>query len=115
MRTQDFARTAAGVLAIALFATGGAFAQVKQPEPATMVDTAPNPPSDRASVGAVILMDQPVLAQREQMQAAQERSVVDTRSMGAGPTRIMREVMTKEELKRRKAMEAAEQLKATPN
>ena len=115
MRYQDFARAAAGVLATALFAAGAAYAQVKQPEPPTMVDTAPSPASDRGSVGAVILMDQPVLAQREQMQAVQERSSVDTRSMGAGPTRLMRDVMTREELKRRKAMEAAEQLKATPN
>jgi hypothetical protein len=60
-------------------------------------------------------MDQPVLAQREQMQAAQERSAVDTRSMGAGPTRIMREVMTREEMKRRKAMDAAEKQKVAPN
>ena len=115
MRYQDFVRAAAGVLATALLATGGAFAQVKQPEPTTMVDTAPNPAHDRESVGAVILMDQPVLAQREQMQAAQERSAVDTRSMGAGPTRIMREVMTKEEMKRRKAMDAAEKQKRAPN
>ena len=112
MRTQDFVRAAAGVLATALFAAGGAFAQVKQPEPTTMVDTAPNPAGDRASVGAVILMDQPVLAQREQMLAVQERSAVDTRAMGAGPTRVLRDVMTKEELKRQRALE---RYRAIPN
>jgi hypothetical protein len=108
MRTQDFVRAAAGVLATALFAAAGAQAQEKQPEPATMTDTAPDPASDRASVGAVILMDQPVLAQREALLAAQERTAVDTRSMGAGPTRILRDVMTQEQLKRQRALDAAQ-------
>jgi hypothetical protein len=40
-------------------------------------------------VGAVIMMDQPVLAQREALQQAMERSAVDTRSMGAGPSRLI--------------------------
>jgi len=114
MMTQDFVRAAAGVLAAALFAAGGAYAQEKKPEPATMVDTAPMPPTERSSVGAVILMDQPVLAQREALAAAQERTSFDTRSMGAGPARILRDVMTKEELRRQRAMEAAEQQQVTP-
>ena len=114
MRYQNFLRAAAGVLATALLAAGGAYAQGKQPEPTTMTDTAPTPAGDRSSMGAVILMDQPVLAQREQMQAVQERSALDTRSMGAGPTRILRDVMTKEELKRQQALDAAGKAKATP-
>ena len=105
MRYQDFVRAAAGVLATALFAGGAAYAQ-KQPEPQTMTDTAPTPAHDRSSLGAVIMMDQPVLAQREAMQAAQERSAVDTRSMGAGPARIMRNVR-EDELELRLQLERA--------
>ena len=116
MRTQDFVRAAAGVLASALFAAGGVYAQdQKQPEPTTMVDTAPMPATDRSSLGAVIMLDQPVLAQREALAAAQERTSFDTRTMGAGPARVLRDVMTKEELKRQRAMEAAQQQRATPN
>jgi hypothetical protein len=113
MTYQDFARAAAGVLAGALLA-GGAFAQSDKPEPLTMTDTAPAPASDRSSVGAVILMDQPVLAQREAMAAARERSEVDTRAMGAGPNRIMRRALSREEIEFQKAIEAAERQKATP-
>ena len=115
MRYQNFARAAAGVLATALLAAGGAYAQGKQPEPATMTDTAPTPAADRSSMGAVILMDEPVLAQRAQMAAMQERTEVDTRAMGAGPAKILRDVMTKEELKRQRALDAAEKEKGTPN
>jgi hypothetical protein len=43
----------------------------------------------------VILMDEPVLAQREMLMQAQERTSVDTRSMGAGPSRLFRGVPTK--------------------
>ena len=53
-------------------------------------------------------------AQREEMAALRERTAVDTTSMGAGPTRLMRDVMTREELKRRQAMDAAQKNKATP-
>ena len=106
MRYQDFVRAAAGVLATALFAAAGAWAQQqeKQPEPVTMTDTAPTPAGDRSSVGAVILMDQPVLAQREQMLAVQERTALDTRSMGAGPAKVLREAMTQEERRRQRAL-----------
>jgi hypothetical protein len=115
MKYQAFVRAAAGALATALF-SAGAFAQTTQPQPATMTDTAPSPATERSSVGAVILMDQPVLAQREAMLQAQERSAVDTRSMGAGPNRIMRRAQTQEELEFIKALEAAErqQRGATP-
>ena len=113
MTVQDFARAAAGVLAGALLA-GGAIAQTKEPEPITMTDTAPNPASDRASVGAVILIDQPVLAQRESLQQAQARSAVDTRAMGAGPNRIMQRSMTKDEVEFQRALDAAMRRHGTP-
>jgi hypothetical protein len=114
MTVQDFVRAAAGVLAGALLA-GGAIAQTKQPEPVTMTDTAPSPASDRASVGAVILIDQPVLAQREALQQAQARSGVDTRTLGAGPNRIMQREMTKDEIEFQKALDAAMRRHGTPN
>ena len=115
MRYQDFVRAAAGVLATALFATGGALAQSKQSEPATMTDTAPVPPHDRSSLGAVIMMDEPVLAQRQAMIQAQQRSGIDTRAMGAGPNRLMRKSMTKEEIELQKALDAAKKRGATPD
>jgi hypothetical protein len=103
MRIQDFARATAGVLAAALVSAAALVAQADaadvaqaRPEPATMTDTAPLPASDRDSVGAVILMDEPVLAQREAMAQAQARSEVDTRSMGAGPAQVLRDVMLQE-------------------
>jgi hypothetical protein len=114
MRTQDFVRAAAGVLATALLAAGTAYAQEKKPEPITMVDTAPMPATERSSLGAVIMMDQPVLAQRQALAAAQERTSFDTRTMGAGPARVLRDVMTKEELKRQRATQPAEQQQLTP-
>lgn len=109
MRYQDFARVAAGVLATALFAAGSAYAQNKQAP--TMTDTAPPPASERSSVGAVILMEEPVLAQREAMLAAAERSAVDTTSMGAGPARVLRDVMVQEELKRQRELRLEEKLR----
>ena len=90
MNNQAFVRAAAGALAaVALAST--AFAQTAT-TPVTMTDTAPAPAGDRSSVGAVILMDQPVLAQREAMLAVKERSAVDTRAMGAGAARVLRDV-----------------------
>lgn len=105
MNYQDFARV--GVLACALVAAGAATAQSKQPEPATMTDTAPVPAQDRSSTGAIIIMDQPVLAQREAMQTAMERSAVDTRALGAGPARIQRKAVTKDEIEFEKALREA--------
>ena len=115
MRTQDFVRVAAGVLATALFAAGSVYAQEKKPEPTTMTDTAPMPATERSSLGAVIMMDQPVLAQREALAAAQERTSFDTRTMGAGPARVLRDVMTQEQLKRQRAMDAVQLQRGTPN
>ena len=98
MRTQDFARAAAGVLATA-FIAGAVYAQDTEtlPQPLTMTDTAPTPASDRSSLGAVIMMDQPVLAQRQQMLAAQERTSVDTRTLGAGPARVIRQTFEQQQ------------------
>jgi hypothetical protein len=88
-------RAVAGALAAAAL-SGAAFAQSQQPQPVTMTDTAPLPAGDRSSVGAVILMDQPVLAQREAMLAVKERSAIDTRTMGAGPARVFRDVQVEQ-------------------
>lgn len=115
MRHQAFVRAAAGLLASAALFTGGiATAQTAQPQPLTMTDTAPPPASERNSMGAVILMDEPVLAQREAMLQAQERSSVDTRSMGAGPARLLRGLQNKEEMERKRALDAAEKHKFPP-
>ena len=102
MRYQAFVRAAATVLSTALVA-GTAFAQAT---PRTMTDTAPLPATDRSSVGAVILMDEPVLAQREAMLQAQERTV-DTRTLGAGPNRIVQRVRSSEEQQFLRALEEA--------
>lgn len=114
MRYQAFVRAAAAVLSTALLSSGAVLAQSVQPHPHTMTDTAPLPATERNSVGAVILMDQPVLAQREAMQTAQERSAVDTRSMGAGPARVMQRVFTQEELGQQKAIDAGSRSRTTP-
>lgn len=113
MRYQAFVRAAATVLSTAFLAAGAAYAQDgKRPEPVTMTDTAPLPAQDRQSMGAVILMNEPVLAQREAMLAAQQRSAVDTRSMGAGPAKLLREVFTKEQAEQQRALDAAERMRA---
>ena len=93
MRYPAFVRAAALALPAALLFGGAAQAQAPaptQPQPLTMTDTAPSPAQERASVGAVILVDEPVLAQREQMKQLQARApIVDTTSMGAGPAYIV--------------------------
>jgi hypothetical protein len=110
MNYQDFARVAAGVLAAAAFSTGA----LAQTQPLTMTDTAPTPAHDRTSVGAVIMMDQPVLAQREMMLQAQERSAVDTRSMGAGPARVLRGVQTRDDIADQKLIDSLARQRGTP-
>ena len=105
MRYPAFVRAAALALPAALLFCGAAQAQATaqaptQPQPLTMTDTAPPPAQDRSSVGAVILMDEPVLAQREAMEQMQARApmVVDTTTMGAGPARLNARPLTKEEM-----------------
>jgi methenyltetrahydromethanopterin cyclohydrolase len=114
MRYQAFVRAAAGVLATALFGAAAALAQT-QPQPDVMTDAAPLPATERSSLGAVIMMDQPVLAQRSALRAAQERTAVDTRTMGAGPARIMRDARTRDEVEMQRALdEALRQDQGTP-
>src|SRR4051812_27069489 len=86
MQYPSLMRVAALLLPAALF-TGGVCAQATQPQPNTMVDTAPLPAQDRASIGTVIMMDQPVLAQREAMAQVQARAP-DTTALGAGPASL---------------------------
>ena len=100
MRYPAFVRAAALVLQSALFFGGAVQAQTPaptQPEPLTMTDTAPSPAQERTSVGAVILMNEPVLAQRGAMEQAMARAP-DTRTMGAGPAQVLQQrQLTKEE------------------
>ena len=103
MRYPAFVRAAALALPVALLFGGAVQAQTPaptQPQPLTMTDTGPAPAQERTSVGAVILMDEPVLAQREAMEQVQARApmVVDTTSMGAGPARLGSRPLTKEEM-----------------
>lgn len=114
MRYLNIARVATGILVGGLLATSAALAQ-GQPQPATMTDTAPAPATERNSLGAVILMDEPVLAQREMMLQAQARYDLDTRAMGAGPVRVLRGAPSREELRLKRALDAAERQKGTPN
>ena len=109
MRYQAFVRAAATVLSTALLA-GTAFAQSGR----TMTDTAPAPATDRNSVGAVILMNEPVLAQREQMLQAQERYNIDTRSMG-GPARVIREHEANRGVRGQRAKDGSNRVKGTPD
>lgn len=99
MRKQVFLLAAAAVLT-----AGAASAQTLS---APRSDTAPPPAEERNSVGAVVLMDQPVLAQKQAMEQALAAGP-DTRSMGAGPARVIRRVLTREELQIFKAQEAAD-------
>lgn len=105
MKYQAFVRTAAAVLSTAVI-SGAALAQASTTVPRS--DVSPAPPEDRSSVGAVVMMDEPVLAQREQMQQMLARGAVDTRTMGAGPARLLRGPLTKEEIEAQKALDAAE-------
>jgi hypothetical protein len=101
MKYQAFRKAAAALLSTA--AIGCAFAQSTAPR----TDTAPPPAEDRSSMGAVILMDQPVLAQREAMQQ-NLASAPDTRSMGAGPARLLRGILTRDEQGNERALDAAD-------
>lgn len=90
MRYPKILRAVALLVLPAAFLAGTAQAQTTSgaPQPAVMTDTAPLPAGDRMSTGAVILMDEPVIAQRRQMEQLAAREV-DTRTLGAGPARAL--------------------------
>jgi hypothetical protein len=103
MKYPATTRLAAWLLA-GMACAGSAFAQSGSK---VLKDTEPLPPEDRSSVGAVILINEPVLAQREQMtRLAQERN--PTSAMGAGPAVILRKEKTKSELESERVREAVE-------
>jgi hypothetical protein len=104
MRYQAFVRAAAGVLATTLIGVGATLAQTTQPQPLVMTDAAPLPASERDSLGAVIIADQPVQAQRDAMA---QNPGFDTRTLGAGPNRIMRRAQTQEEIDFQRALDEA--------
>ena len=90
-------------VALVLAATAGApafAADEGKPTPAVMTDVAPLPPQDRSSLGAVILAEEPVIAQREAYTLAavryqhllspESRRMVAQRLQGVmDPTRMM--------------------------
>lgn len=112
MRYPAFVRTAALALPVALLFSGVGWTQT-QPQPATLSDAAPLPAQERTSSGAVILMDEPVLAQREQMEAAAARTP-DTRTLGAGPARQLQRALTRGERERGSAIDAVPPARTTP-
>jgi hypothetical protein len=80
---NPIAQTAAILLAAAL---GGAFAQTAPvPTPKVLSDVAPLPAEDRASQGAIVLEESPVLAKQEMQRetVARNRQMMTT-VMGAG-------------------------------
>jgi hypothetical protein len=115
MRYQAFVRAAAGALATAILGCGAAYAQDAgtQPLPRTMTDTAPLPATERQSSGAVILMDEPVLAQRQAMAELQERAP-DTTALGAGPARVFERAELQQRMRARRARELQQERKGTP-
>ncbi len=114
MKNPTFGRAAAAVLSAAFLACGAVHAQTAVDSNVTprmdltpRVDTAPSPAEDRNSLGAVVMMEEPVLAQREQMQNL-ARSAPDTRAMGAGAERVMQRASTREDLFQQRLIEALE-------
>ena len=104
MKYQPLVRTAAVVLAVAVSGPA-ALAQTTKPNPPVMVDTAPLPASERGSIGAIILEESPVLAQREAFQKAGERTGVA--SIGKGALRATMREALKNELAEARALERA--------
>ncbi len=107
MRYPAFVRAAAVALSAVLVSSGAVLAQTR-PQPATMTDVAPLPASERSSNGAVILVDEPVLAQKEAMEKMAARAP-DTRALGAGPARVLQQQQQKsqEDLEFERALERA--------
>lgn len=103
---RKLGRSAAALGLAAMF--GAAFAQTAQapavPSPTVMTDTAPLPAQHRDSLGAILLVDSPVMAQREAL--APMASPVDTRAMGAGPARAPEGDGVKAPKTKRRAVEA---------
>ncbi|MBA2675465.1 hypothetical protein [Ramlibacter sp.] len=85
---RQLARSTAA-LGLATMFGGAALAQTSPavPSPPVMTDTAPLPAQHRDSLGAIVMPQSPVLAQRGQL--APLAAPVDTRSMGAGPARVL--------------------------
>lgn len=101
MPTLALARLAVLPLACAC---GLALAQQETP---TRIDTAPLPAEDRASVGSVELMHEPVLAKRRYLEQLAVRDQPDTRTLGAGPARVLRREEAGEALRLQRALDAA--------
>lgn len=109
MQYQPLLKTAALVLAAGL-AAPVALAQnaPTAPTPQVMTDVAPLPASDRNSIGAVVLEDSMVIAQREQrdaLQRAGERTGLA--SIGRNAIRATLREQTRSELAQARAQEAA--------
>ncbi len=80
MKHSAILRMASLWVSAAWLAGGAALAQTA---PARLTDVGPPPAEDRASVGAIVLKDEPVLARQEHEAAL--RAGLDTRTMGAAP------------------------------
>lgn len=102
MQSSRFLRSAAVVLAAG--ACAAAMAQ-SAPTPPVMTDTAPLPASDRNSIGAIIMEDSMVIAQREHFQRVAVAR--DYRLIGREATRITLDEQRKADLASARAAEAA--------
>jgi hypothetical protein len=94
---------------IAVLAAGGVLAQTDsqaptQPEPAVLTDVAPLPAEDRDSIGAVVLGNSMVRAQREAFRGSYTATSVS--SVGRDAARAARAARTKEELKQQREEDA---------
>lgn len=103
MQYQPLLKTAAVVLAAGLGASA-AWAQ-SAPTPPIMTDVAPLPASERSSMGAIVLEDNMVIAQREAFQKAGERTGLA--SIGRNAIRATLREQTRSDLAEARAMDAA--------
>lgn len=109
MQYQPLLKTAALVLAAGL-AAPVALAQnaPTAPTPQVMTDAAPLPASDRGSIGAVVLEDSMVIAQREHRMAFQQAAErTGLASIGRNSIRATLREQTRSELAQARAQEAA--------
>ena len=110
MQYQPLLKTAALVLAAGL-AAPVALAQnaaPTAPTPQVMTDVAPLPASDRNSIGAVVLEDSMVIAQREHRMALQQAADrTGLASIGRNAIRATLREQTRSELAQARALEAA--------